>query len=223
MALMEAELYRGRFSDKELAQARGFWRSICRYLQQYVDPSGSTVDLGAGYCHFINNIASRERIAVDINAEALKRFAGSGVRCIISDAADLSEITTGSVHTVFASNVYEHFSSREAVLKSFQEAYRILRPGGRFLILQPNFAHCYRSYFDFFDHRLAFTHLGIAEGVRAAGFEIERLVGRFLPYTSKSRLPKSPWLVSLYLRMPVLWRLLGQQMLIIARKPTATA
>src|SRR5207244_1386412 len=51
---VETELYRLRFSDAELTQARKFWRPICGYLQRYVPSDGSTLDLGAGYCHFIN-------------------------------------------------------------------------------------------------------------------------------------------------------------------------
>ena len=84
--------------------------------------------------------------------------------------------------------------------------------------MQPNFAHCAKHYYDFFDHRLAFTHLGMAEGLQSAGFVIRVLRSRFLPYTSKSRLPRQPWIVSLYLRLPFVWRLFGQQMLIVAEK-----
>jgi len=49
-------------------------------------------------------------------------------------------------------------------------------------------------------------------------FEIERVIARFLPYTSKSRLPQAAWLVDLYLRVPLAWRILGGQMLVVARK-----
>ena len=60
---LEGTIYRIRFSEQELAQARAFWRPICRYLQRYVDPRGTTLDLGAGYCHFINKIVSLEKLA----------------------------------------------------------------------------------------------------------------------------------------------------------------
>ena len=40
---------------------------------------------------------------------------------------------------------------------------------------------------------------------------------RFLPYTTKSRLPQSAWLVRAYLRFPPAWRLLGGQTLLVAR------
>ena len=216
--MIEAQMYRRRFSDRELQRQGAFWRPICHYLQRYVPPDGVTLDLGAGFCHFINNIRSREKIALDINAESLRRYAAQAVRIVVASGADLSAIPSASVDTVFASNVYEHFHSREQVAASFAEVHRILRPGASFIILQPNFAYCWRHYFDFFDHRLSFTHRGMVEGLLTCGFEITEVVARFLPFTSKSKLPTAPWLVWLYLRVRLAWRILGGQMLIVARK-----
>jgi len=184
-----------------------------------VNPDGATLDLGAGYCHFINQIASREKLALDLNVENLRLYAGAGVRCIEASGADLAGIGSASLNSVFASNVYEHFPSRESVSSSLEEVHRVLRPGGRAIILQPNFAYCAKQYFDYFDHRLIFTHKGMAEGLTIAGFELERVTAQFLPYTSKSALPAAPWLVSMYLAFPPAWRVLGGQMLLVARKP----
>ena len=213
---LEASIYHSRFSEQELSQAQAFWRPICQYLQRYVDPGGTTLDLGAGYCHFINTIVSREKIAVDINEENLRLYAGKDVRSIVCTGADLRDVASASVNTVFASNVYEHFQSREDVADSFREVRRVLKPGGRFIIMQPNFAYCVKTYFDFFDHRLTFTDKGMAEGLEISGFRVEHMVRQFLPYTSKSGLPRAPWMVSLYLRLPLAWRLLGGQMLLVA-------
>jgi SAM-dependent methyltransferase len=216
---LESSIYRIRFSEQEMAQARAFWRPICRYLQRYVDPQGVTLDLGAGPCHFINNIASREKLALDINAENLRRYAAQNVRCIEATGADLTGIESASVDAVFASNVYEHFPSREDVARSLEEVCRVLRPGGRLIVLQPNFAYCAKQYFDFFDHRLIFTHKGMAEGMTISGFQLEHAIARFLPYTSKSGLPTAPWMVSMYLAFPPVWRFLGGQMLLVGVKP----
>jgi SAM-dependent methyltransferase len=216
---LENGIYRARFSQEELAVARAFWSPICRYLQRYVDARGVTLDLGAGYCHFINQIASGKKLALDVNVENLRLYAGAGVRCIEASGANLAGIGSASVDSVFASNVYEHFPSREDVAASLEEVYRVLRPGGRLIILQPNFAYCAKRYFDYFDHRLIFTHKGMVEGLTIAGFQLERVTARFLPYTSKSALPAAPWLVSAYLAFPPAWRLLGHQMLLVAAKP----
>ncbi len=215
-AELETAIYSVRFSDRELQQARAFWKPICQYLQRYVDKNGVTLDLGAGYCHFINNIQSKGKIAVDLNEENLVRYADKDVRCVTCSGADLGEIESGTVDAVFSSNVYEHFPSREDVASSFREVKRILRPGGRFIILQPNFAHCVKTYFDFFDHRLTFTHKGMIEGLEISGFSVETAISQFLPYTSKSKIPRAPWMVSLYLAFPPAWRVLGGQMLLVA-------
>ena len=215
---LESTIYRLRFSEQELARARAFWHPICRYMQRYVDPQGTTLDLGAGYCHFINNIVSRKKLAVDLNGENLKLYAAPDVLCIQTTGADLNGIASGSVDAVFASNVYEHFPSREDVARSFEEVYRVLRPGGRFIVLQPNFAYCAKEYFDFFDHRLIFTHKGMAEGLAISGFQLEDVIARFLPYTSKSKLPTAPWMVSMYLSFPLVWHILGAQMLLVGMK-----
>src|SRR6266536_5895598 len=216
--MIETQIYRHRFSEREIHQQCAFWRPICNYLQRYVHPDGVTLDLGAGFCHFINNIRSREKIALDVNEENLRHYADKDVQIVVASGSDLSMIPSASVDTVFASNLYEHFQSREQVATSFAEVHRILRRDASFIILQPNFAYCWRHYFDFFDHRLIFTHLGMMEGLHTCGFAIAMVEACFLPFTSKSRLPTAPWLVWLYLRLRFAWRVLGGQMLIVARK-----
>jgi hypothetical protein len=57
------------------------------------------------------------------------------------------------------------------------------------------------------------------EGLEINGFVVAQVIDRFLPYTTKSRLPKSLFLIRLYLRLPFLWRLFGQQSFIVSRKP----
>lgn len=44
------------------------------------------------------------------------------------------------------------------------------------------------------------------------------MIPRFLPYTTKSRLPQAPWLIRLYLRVPLAWWLLGKQALVVAER-----
>ena len=216
--LLETGLYRLRFSESELQSQRAVWVEICRFLQPYVEASGETLDLGAGYCHFINAIQSKRKYALDLNPENLDRFAAPGVEKIVASGSAIPGLADASIQTVFASNVYEHFPSREEVAASIGEVHRLLRAGGRFIILQPNFAHCMKEYFDFFDHRLAFTHRAMVEAVENGGFKVQRVISRFLPYTSKSGLPKAPWLVRFYLSVPLAWQVLGGQFLIVCQK-----
>ncbi|PIY59787.1 SAM-dependent methyltransferase, partial [Candidatus Woesearchaeota archaeon CG_4_10_14_0_8_um_filter_47_5] len=42
---------------------------------------------------------------------------------------------------------------------------------------------------------------------------------KFLPYSTKSRLPKWPLFVRIYLALPLLQDIFGKQMFIVAQKP----
>ena len=92
-------------------------------------------------------------------------------------------------------------------------------PAGRIAVLGPNFRYCMREYFDCADHTLALTDGSVAEHLYAAGFEIDRVVPRFIPYSFRGRLPHAPWIVRTYLGLPFAWRLFGKQFLVTAVKP----
>lgn len=123
-----------------------------------------------------------------------------------------------SADIVFISNLFEHLNSREEILKVLNESYRILKSNGIIIILQPNINYIGTKYWDFFDHKIALSDKSLAEALRFSNFKILKLLPRFLPYTTKSGLPKWPFLVKLYLKYRLLWNLFGQQCLIIAEK-----
>jgi hypothetical protein len=52
----------------------------------------------------------------------------------------------------------------------------------------PNIRYAYREYWDYYDHYLPLSHLSLGEGLTQAGFAVERVSPRFLPYTMKSSL-----------------------------------
>jgi hypothetical protein len=54
-----------------------------------------------------------------------------------------------------------------------------------------------------------------------AGFKTKKVIARFLPYTTKSRIPQHPLLVRAYLSFPPAWLLLGKQTLYLGEKPAA--
>jgi SAM-dependent methyltransferase len=189
------------------------WRAICRYLQPYVPVTGAVLDLGAGYCSFVNHVQARERHALDVSPE-LARHAGPGVIVHVGRCDDLSGFADGSFDVVFASNLLEHLEW-PSVERTLDEARRVLKPGGRLLLLQPNFRYCARQYFDDYTHRTVFTHVGLADLLASRGFEVERVTPRLLPFSFNSRAPKWGFLVALYLRLPA--RPMARQMLVVAR------
>jgi hypothetical protein len=107
------------------------------------------------------------------------------------------------------------------VIAQLAEIRAVLKPDGRLIVLQPNIRYIGSAYWDFIDHRDAQTERSQVEAAHAAGFEVETLIKRFLPYTTKTRLPRSGWLVRSYLRLPIAWRLMGKQTLLVARPAAA--
>lgn len=212
-ARLEA-IYKRRFGP-DVAFRQRMWRILCAdFFQRYVPSDSTVLEVGAGYCEFINNIRAGRKIAVDLNADT-HLHAARDVQVIASSSTDLSAIPPGSVDIAFASNFFEHLERRD-IADTMREVARVLRPGGQFLILQPNYRYCYRDYWMFFDHITPLDHHSLAEALETNGFRVQHTIVRFMPYTAKGQLPKSPALVKAYLRLPFAWRFFGQQTFMVA-------
>jgi len=190
---------------------------LCRsFFQKYVPADATVLDVAAGYCEFINNIKAKSKIALDLNPDT-KKFAASGVKVIISKSTNMARIRSGSIDLVFVSNLFEHLE-KEEIVKTIREIRRVLRKDGSLLVLQPNIRYCYRDYWMFFDHITALDDRSLREVLEINGFEIIENKPRFLPYTTKGSLPKSLFMLRLYLKMPFIWPLFGKQAFIYAKK-----
>lgn len=192
----------------------GVWRAICHRLRRYIPNDAVVLDLGAGYCSFINHVQAAEKHALDL-FPGCADHAAQDVKAHVGDARDLSRFADCSFGVVFASNLLEHLA-HDDVNRTVREMYRILRPGGRLLLIQPNYRYCSSEYFDDYTHRTVFSHLSLTDLVASVGFRVDEVVARFMPLTLKSRLPQWPWIVALYLRLP--YRPLAKQMLVVASR-----
>ncbi|SPM28070.1 class I SAM-dependent methyltransferase [Mycobacterium terramassiliense] len=213
-------LYAARFHDDERESKARLWRVICEvFFSRYVPTDACVLDLGAGYCDFVNNVSARRRIAVDLNPDT-KRFAAPGVEVYQLPLERLTEaVEAGTVDLAFASNVFEHLRGPDALLKVLANVRTALRPGGRIMVMQPNVRLVGGAFWDFFDHTLPLSERGMTEALEVAGFRVVECRARFLPYTTKSRLPQWAFLVRLYLRFRPAQHLLGKQMLVVAERP----
>lgn len=213
-------LYAERFPEEERPAKAELWRILYdAFFAAYVPPDATVLDLGAGYCDLINAVRATRRIAVDLNPDSV-RFAAPGVEVLAWPIERLAErVDPGSVDVAFASNVLEHLGGSDALLDVLGSVRRVLRPGGRLIIVQPNVRILGGAFWDFFDHTLPLSEKGMAEALGLARFHIVECRARFLPYTTKSRLPQSAVLVRAYLRWrPAQW-LFGKQMLVVAERP----
>lgn len=212
-------LYARRFSPSDLEEMRGVWRALVRgFFQARIRPEATVVDVGAGACLFINEVRAARRIALDANPD-LTRQAGPGVEAVVTRDLSLRELADGTIGHVFLSNFLEHLPDYRAVLALLDTVLRKLEPGGTLLVLQPNFRLEPRRYFDFVDHQVILTDASLVEALEVVGYEIRERRARFLPFTSKSILPKWPWLVRLYLWLPPVQWLLGKQTFLVAARP----
>ena len=192
------------------------WSELCRFLQpRYIPADARILEIGAGYCHFINQVAGREKHALDVSVD-VEGYAASDVVAHVQSCVSLNAFGDRSVDVVVASNVFEHLSRGEFDL-AVGEIRRVLRGGGRLIILQPNFKYCYRQYFDDYTHVQIFTDVGLSDYLRSRGFGLVAAWPRFLPFSMQARLPVLPSLVRWYLRSP--FKPFAGQMLIIAERP----
>lgn len=209
---MDGGYFATRFSYDQRRQQ--LWKVLCSYLQSEIPPSSAVLELGGGYCDFINQIQAAEKHVIDLSPDIAK-FAAEGVGTHVQPCSELDRFPGERFDTVFASNLFEHLT-REDLLTTLSGILRILRPGGKLLIIQPNFRYAYKGYFDDYTHIGIFTHISLADLLKACGFHIDTVVPRFLPFSLRGRAPKWPWLLRFYLSLP--YRPMAAQVYIVCSK-----
>jgi ubiquinone/menaquinone biosynthesis C-methylase UbiE len=189
------------------------WKAICEYLQNEISSHSVVVDLGSGFCDFINQISASKKYAVDSNPESMQ-YCASDVEFLQSDVTSLN-LETNSVDVVFASNLLEHLHDDE-LQQTFSEVNRVLRKNGKIILIQPNYYYAYREYWDDYTHVKAFTHTSLADFLTSKDYRVKKVVKRFLPFSFHSILPKTYLLTKIYLALP--YHFGAKQMLVIASK-----
>lgn len=188
------------------------WKHVEAYLSRWWTADASVLDVGAGYCSFINAVRARRRVAVDLHSQ-LDRHAHPSVECIRASATSIPALNSDAFDVVFASNLLEHLS-REEIPRALAEFRRLLKPEGRLILLQPNYRLCSRRYFDDFTHLTPLSEISLGDLLNANGFRLLDVQPRFLPFSLKSRLAGFSFLLPIYLRLP--YRPRAAQMLLVS-------
>jgi SAM-dependent methyltransferase len=212
-------LYRVRFSTADRARKDLVWKALCQdFFQQYILPTGTVLEIASGYGEFIRHIVAARKIAVDINPDA-RECLPPEIEFHLGSAVRLGMIADASIDACFSSNFLEHLPSKEIMDELLAEVQRILRPGGLYIVMQPNIRYEPGRYWDYYDHILPLSHLSCREAFAKAGYEVVDLIDRFVPFSTDDRIPQHPLLVRLYLKCRPIWKWMGGQFVLVGRKP----
>jgi SAM-dependent methyltransferase len=211
-------LYKIRFAEDVLPKKNKIWKTLCdSFFQKFIRPTDTVIDVACGYGEFTNNITAGKKIAVDLNEDS-KSFLNADVEFHQCGATEIGKTLENQGDIVFTSNFLEHLPNKDVLDTFLDNVLLALKPGGKYIILGPNLRYLPGQYWDFYDHHLGLTHLSLSEALQLKGFDIEVCIDRFLPYTTQGALPTHPIFVRLYLRVPFVWRFLGKQFFIVAKK-----
>ena len=197
---------------KQDANREKVWRHLTDWFSRYIPADGDVLELGAGWCDFSNLVKARRVVAMDLDA-TVAAAAAPHVQAEVGDCTDLSRFADDSFDVVFASNLVEHLD-REQAAGLFAHAARVLRPGGRLILMQPNFRLDPGRYFDDYTHVAVYTDQSLSDLLVSLGWRMEHVQARFMPLTLKSRGSGLSFLVPWYLRSPI--KPLAGQMLVVA-------
>jgi SAM-dependent methyltransferase len=195
------------------------WRILVdEFFQKYVPADSTVLDVGCGWGEFINQVKARRRLGMDLNPDSRARL-DPDIEFLMQDCSEPWPVPEGSLDIIFSSNFFEHLPHKVALKLTLEEAFKALRPGGKLICMGPNIKFLPDTYWDFWDHEVALTELSLKEILEIIGYEMAECTDRFLPYTMVGAAQKPLWTVSLYLKLPLAWKIFGKQFLLVACKP----
>ncbi|MFI5260381.1 MAG: class I SAM-dependent methyltransferase [Candidatus Paceibacteria bacterium] len=210
-------IYRRRF--QETASYRNkVWRILTTdFFSRWITKDHVVLDVGCGWGEFINHVSAGHKFGIDLNPDTRHRL-NKDIQFFEQDCSTQWPLPNDTLDVVFTSNFFEHLPTKAALSATLKEAYTALKEGGKLIAMGPNIKYLPGSYWDFFDHHIPLSDMSLAEAMEFAGFEIEYIAPRFLPYTLVNA-PEYPlFLLKIYLKMPWLWWIKGRQFLIVGRK-----
>ena len=139
---------------------------LARYLVErfHIRKGSKILDNGCGRGDFLKGF---ERCGMDVYGTDMEEvFAGvySGIKL----EKDKLPFADCYFDVVFSKSVIEHIHQPENYMN---EMYRVLKPGGRIIIMVPDWHSCMYIYYDDFTHVQPYTMTGLRDALKIFGFK----------------------------------------------------
>ena len=169
------------------------WKVLADFVAPWIPDDSHVLELGAGYCDWINAVRARRKVALDSWPEfPLYAAPDSTPSSSMPSPAREFGVETFDVVVLPISSALR----ADVAWSLVRDVTALLRPGGRFIVIQPNFRYAYRNYFDDYTHRSVFTDTSLGNLLRAHGFRVELSRPKFLPYSMRGIRSSIPaWLI----------------------------
>lgn len=139
-------------------------------ISNYKISQGSSIlELGCGRGEFLKQFIKNglDGHGIDLSNYA-SNYCPEATVNIIDMTKEKIPYQDESFDVVYSKSFIEHFYYPE---KIFEEAYRVLKPGGILITLTPEWKYIYKSFYEDFTHRTPFTKLSLRDIHLIAGFK----------------------------------------------------
>ena len=138
-------------------------KKLINYLieRNQLERNQKILELGCGRGDFLNEfiIYGLDGYGVDISDYCKKFF--PNIKFQKTDLANEQlPYQDNFFDVIYSKSIIEHFYFPEKV---FEEAYRVLKPGGIIITLTPEWKYIYKSFYDDFTHRVPFTKVSLKD------------------------------------------------------------
>ena len=212
-----SQIYEKRFAGYENYRNQVWKILVNEFFSKWIKSTDHILDLGCGYGEFINHANCQVRMAMDLNPKT-KSLLNKEIILHEQDCSKPWRIESNSLDLIFTSNFFEHLPEKKALDRTIVEIKKSLKPGGRLIAMGPNISVLKGKYWDFWDHHVALSDQSLCELLEINDFTIDQSESKFLPYNMVRVRERPLFMVSLYLRLPFLWKIFGKQFLIVAKK-----
>ncbi len=151
--------------DKKIKPVTDYPAQLCTYLCERFNLKGNLLDAGCGRGDFAHAFRWVNLRVEGLDGEVISE--NNLVVCKTDFDTDSFPYPDNHFDTVFSKSVIEHLENPEHYLK---ECLRVLKPGGRLILLTPDWFSQKDIFYDDPTHRHPYTVEGISNIMKMVGF-----------------------------------------------------